>query len=126
MKVHTRGDGPKRRPPAPNSPTVEVLFGGEPGGPDVGAVRVEVPVGAGMPAHTHGGSDIVLVPIEGAVEISKGDELVKVAVGDAILILKDEAVSLRNPGDQPAHVIVAAGPATFIAGVRAWPDAADA
>ena len=106
MEVRSRGEGPRRQP-GPNAPTVEVLFGGEPGGPDLGVVRVEVPVGVGMAEHTHGGSDIVLLPVAGAVDIAKGDEVVHVCVGDAILIRKDEAVSLSNRGDGPADLIVA-------------------
>lgn len=125
MDVNTRGTG-RRHQPAPGAPLVEVLFGGEDGGPDLGLLHVEVPVGAGMPEHTHGGSDIVLLPLDGAVDITKGDEVAHVAVGDAICIRKHEAVSLSNPGDRPARLIVAAAPPAFVAGVRSWPDAPDA
>lgn len=121
MEVRTRGDGPRHQP-APGAPLVEVLFGGEPGGPDLGVIHIEVPVGASMPAHTHGGSDIVLLPLEGAVEITKDGDTVRVGVADAILIHKDEAVALRNAGDQPAQLIVAAAPPAFVAGVRSWPE----
>lgn len=107
--------------PAPNAPTATVLFGGVDGGPDVGLVRVHVPAGAGMPAHRHSGSDVILTSITGMVRISKGEESVEVHPGDSVLITKDEAVALTNPGDSPAEVLVAAGPADFVGSIRSWP-----
>lgn len=62
------------------------------------------------------------MPVAGTVTISKGAESVTVNTGDAALVRKDEAVSLANRGPEPAHVIVAAGPADFVAGIRAWPE----
>lgn len=121
MELIHSGEGARRRPPTPNAPTVEVLFGGDDGGPDVGVVRVSVPAGAVMPEHDHGGSDVVLVPVVGSVEISDADGTIAVGVGDAALLRKDETVSLRNPGDGAAEVIVAAGPPAFVASIRAWP-----
>ncbi|MDN5816475.1 MAG: cupin domain-containing protein [Micrococcaceae bacterium] len=110
------------RQPAPGAPTATPIFGGVEGGPDVGLVRVKVPAGAGMPAHRHSGSDIILTTITGMVRISIGDESVEVHPGDSVLITKDEAVSLANPGTSAAEVLVAAGPAHFIETVRAWPE----
>lgn len=109
--------------PAPGAPTVRVLFGGKEGGPDVGLVRVHVPVGAGMPAHRHSGSDVILTTMTGLVRISKGDDNVEVHPGDSVLITKDEAVALTNPGPSAAEVLVAAGPAHFVETIRAWPEA---
>lgn len=123
MKLVKQGDGLVRRPPVPNAPTVTVIVGGEEGGPDVGLVRVHVPAGAGagMPAHRHNGSDVILTPTAGTVRISTGADFIDVNVGDSALIRKHEEVSLTNPGDQDAEIIVAAGPAHFIAGIRSWP-----
>lgn len=121
MELIKHGEGLVRRPPAPNAPTVTVIAGGQEGGPDVGVVRVHVPAGAGMPAHRHNGSDVVLTPTAGMVRISKGEECIDVQVGDSALVRKDEEVSLANPGSQDAEIIVAAGPANFIAGIRGWP-----
>lgn len=123
MQLRREADGLVRKPPVPNSPTVTVVFGGEDGGPDVGLVRVLVPAGAGMPAHRHNGSDVILTPIAGFVRITKGQESMDVHVGDSALVDKDEEVSLMNPGEEDAHVIVAAGPADFVTGIRAWPTA---
>lgn len=122
MQLRKEAEALVRKPPAPNSPVVTVFFGGEEGGPDVGLVRVQVPAGAGMSAHRHNGSDVILAPVVGWVRISKGEEAIDVHVGDSALVLKDEAVSLTNPGSETAHVIVAAGPADFVAGIREWPE----
>lgn len=121
MERRQRGEGLVRLPAGPDGPVAEVVIGGEADGPDVGIIRLEVPAGAGAPAHTHGGSDIVLLPVEGSVRITSGDESVTIGVGDALLIEKHEEVSLVNPGDRSAHVIVAAGPANFVAHVRRAP-----
>lgn len=125
MQLRTAADALLRRPPAPNSPTVTVYFGGtEDESQDVGVVRVSVPAGGGMPPHKHSGSDVILVPTRGRVVITKeGGQEIEVTVGDAALIGRDEAVALANPDDQVAEVIVAAGPADFVAGIRNWPEA---
>lgn len=126
MELRTPADRLVRQAPAPNGPTVTVYFGGAGDSSDLGLVTVTVPAGAGMPPHKHGGSDVILVPTAGRVQISKGDQVIEVAVGDVALVEKHEAVSLTNPGTEEAQLIVAAGPADFVAGVRAWPEPATA
>lgn len=121
MELRNETDGMVRKPPVPNGPTVTVVFGGEEGGPDVGLVKVLVPAGAGMPAHRHNGSDVILTPVAGFVQITGGEQSIEVHVGDSALVRKDEKVSLTNPGHEDAHVVVVAGPANFVAGVRQWP-----
>ncbi|MDQ2851334.1 MAG: cupin domain-containing protein [Actinomycetota bacterium] len=122
MKLVKHEEALLRQPPGPNAPTVTVFFGGVEGGPDVGLVRVRVPAGGGMSAHRHGGSDVILTPTAGVVRISKGAESVEVHVGDSVLISKEEEVALTNPGNSTAEVIVAAGPANFVAGILRWPE----
>lgn len=122
MELRQQGEGLLRKPPVAGGPTVTVLFGGEPDGPDVGVVRVEVPPGSAMPEHRHGGSDVVLLPIVGTVVIVKGAESLAAHPGDAALVRKEEAVSLRNPGTEAAQVVVAAGPPGFVTGIRQWPE----
>ncbi len=124
MELIKHDEGLLRQPPMPNAPTVTVLIGGVEGGPDVGLVRVQVPPGAGMSAHRHQGSDVILTPTSGMVRITKGTESVEVNVGDSVLVGKDEAVALTNPGSEPADLLVAAGPANFVAGIRNWPEPA--
>ena len=122
MQLVKYGEGALRQPPVPNAPTVEVVVGGQEGGPDVGLVRVRIPAGAGMSAHRHSGSDVILTPIAGLVRITQGEENVEVNVGDSVLVGKDEEVSLTNPGSSAAEVLVAAGPASFVASIRRWPE----
>lgn len=121
MQLRKQAKGLVRRSPAPNGPVVTVFFGGGQDGPDVGLVRVQIPAGGGMPAHRHNGSDVILAPIAGWVQISRGEEVIEVHPGDAALIDKDELVSVANPGTEDAQIIVAAGPADFVAGIRQWP-----
>ncbi len=121
MHLRKQAEGLVRRPPVPNSPTLTVFFGGDDDGSDIGLVRVEVPAGAGMPPHRHNGSDVVLAPVAGWVRIAQGEESIDVHAGDCAWIGKDEEVSLTNPGEQTAHVLVAAGPAHFVASIRQWP-----
>lgn len=116
----TNANAPTHSANSPHSPLVTVLFGGE-DSVDVGMVRIEVPAGAKMPAHRHNGSDVILTPLSGAVLITKDETTVDLGAGDALLILKDETVALSNPHQEPAELIVAAGPATFISTVRSWP-----
>lgn len=120
MHLRQASEGRVRKPPQPDSPTVTVFFSGDETS-DLGLVRVAVPPGAGMPPHRHGGSDVVLVPTAGQVRIAKGAEEIDVHVGDVALVTKDEEVSLTNPGAETAQVIVAAGPANFVAGILDWP-----
>lgn len=121
MKHVTHTNGAIRKPPSPNSPTVTVIFDGEHDSADVGLVKVSVPAGAMMPTHKHNGSDVILSPISGMVRITKGEEVIEVHVGDSALVGKDEAVSLSNPTDSLAEVIVSAGPADFVTGILSWP-----
>lgn len=113
----------RHKSPAPNGPTVSVYFGGPEDPQDVGLIRLAVPPGAGMSEHRHNGSDIILAPLTGHVVIHKGEESMELHPGDAGFVAKDEAVSLSNPGDQVAEVLVAAGPASFIANVLKFPEA---
>lgn len=122
MKLVKHEEGLLRRPPVLNAPTVTVVLGGVEGGPDVGLVRVSVPAGGGMAAHRHSGSDVILTPTVGMVRITKGEESVEAHVGDSVLVDKDEEVALTNPGSSAAEVIVAAGPANFVASIRRWPE----
>jgi quercetin dioxygenase-like cupin family protein len=122
MRLIGHGTAPVHSPNLPGTPRVSVLFGGQADQPaDVGMVIVEVPPGAGMPPHKHHGSDVILMPIRGAVRVTKGDQTLDVGVGDALFIDKDEAVGLANTGAEPAELMVAAGPPAFVSTVSRWP-----
>lgn len=121
MELITAQEAEVRQPPAPDSPTITVYFGGDEGGPDVGLLRVSVPVGARMGEHVHAGSDVILIAVSGRAQIVKGDEIAEIGPGDAVLVRKEEGVGLANPGDEVAELVVAAGPANFVAAVRGMP-----
>lgn len=57
------------------------------------------------------------------MELLKVEEVAEVGPGDAVLVRKEEAVGLANPGDETAELVVAAGPANFVAAARAMPAA---
>lgn len=122
MKRITAAEASQHKSPAPNGPTVSVYFGRPEDPQDVGLVKLSVQPGFGMAEHKHNGSDIILVPLTGHVVIRKGEESMELHPGDAGFVGKDEAVSLSNPGDQAAEVLVAAGPASFIANVLKFPE----
>lgn len=124
MKLAQHGMGQRRKPPAPDAPTVEILFGADEGA-NLGVIRVEVPAGAGMPEHGHGGSDVIVMPTTGSIVMSQGDNEVAVNPGDAVLVPKDETVALRNPGNEVVHVLVAASPTNFLENVANWPAVSD-
>lgn len=123
MKLVKKADAAVRSPGTSNTPTVSVYVGGPDDPQDVGVVRVSIPAGAGMPPHKHNGSDVIVSPIVGYVVIAKGEESIEVRVGDSALVTRDEEVSLTNPTDEVAEVIVSAGPANFISGILSWPEA---
>ena len=122
MELRRGTEGLVRKPPVPDGPTVTVVFGGEEGGPEVGLVRVHIPVGGGMPAHSHGGSDVILTTVTGQVRLGADGESLDVHPGDSVLVRRDEKVSLTNPGDVPARVVVAAGPTNFLSDIRRLPE----
>ena len=125
MKLVTAQEVSKRRPNKENGPTISVYFGGEGDSADIGVIKITVPPsGGGMAPHKHNGSDIVISPLSGSVVIAKEDESLEVKVGDSILILRDELVSLSNNNAEEAVVLVSAGPADFISkGVLSMPEA---
>ena len=123
MELRNSDNSPRRRPPGENTPTVTVLFGDGDSATDVGLVKVRIPAGGGMPSHRHGGSDVILTPLTGHVSIADGTDSVDVRTGDSVLIRKDEEVSLRNPGDEPAEVLVSVAPTNFVTGILQWPPA---
>jgi quercetin dioxygenase-like cupin family protein len=122
MELMTSQDASVHSTHEPGTPSVAVFFGGKNDSTDVGLVRVNLPAGTGMKSHRHTGSDVILTAVVGAVRVTKNDEVVDLVPGDALLIFKYESVSLSNPHDEPAELLVAAGPARFVSTIREWPE----
>ena len=122
MKLMTSQDASVHSTHESGAPSVAVFFGGKPDSTDVGLVRVTLPAGSGMASHRHTGSDVILTPVVGAVRVTKNDEVVDLVAGDALLIFKYESVSLSNPHEETAELLVAAGPARFVSTIREWPE----
>ncbi len=121
MELRKLHDASVGAPAARNVPTVRIIFGGEPDGLSIAMITVDVPAGTAMPQHGHSGSDIIVMPIIGTVNIAQGNEVVVVETGDAVLVTQREAVSLTNPGTEFARLVIAAGPADFVVGISGWP-----
>lgn len=124
MQVRSASQIPFRSP-GEARPTVTVLFGGDGDPTDVGLVRVTMPPGVEMPAHKHHGSDVIVSPISGQVQMHQGEDTIDLTVGDSVLVDKEEAVSLTNRSSETAELLVAAGPTNFVATVARWPLARD-
>lgn len=123
MELRKLNDTPHGRPLAADVPTVQILFGGEPDGLSLAMITVDLPAGTAMPEHRHSGSDIIVMPIVGTVNIAHGNEVLVVDTGDAVLVTEQEAVSVSNPSDHLARLVIAAGPADFVVGISGWSDA---
>lgn len=110
------------RRPAPGGPVAEVVIGPEDDWP-VGVVHVTVAAGGGMPAHAHGGSATLLVPLAGSVRVVEedGGAVTEVATGATVTIPIGEKVRLENPGDGEARLLVVLSPPDFAGQVGAWP-----
>ena len=118
MELVSAGHGLRRKTPNRNSPTVELLFSGYEEGPDVGVVKMSIPPQGCVIDLDHGGADVVLLMLTGAVEISSGELVRTLEAGDAALLRKRERASLRNRGEVDAVFIAAAGPSPKAGPVR--------
>lgn len=79
------------------------------------AVRVTVAAGARMPEHDHGSSDALLVPLTGRLTLRDRDGEVQLAPGAITFIAAGERVSVENPSEEPASMVVCFAPPTFVA-----------
>ncbi len=120
MKFVDSNSLPLRSPNIPDAPRGYPLFSTDTGAA-VGMVRLLVGPGLEMPPHVHGGSDVILYGVKGAVEIATESEKFTVGAGQAVLIHADESAALANRGSEDAELIVAAGPANFADRVSHWP-----
>ena len=122
MHVSEIGTHP-RRAPGINGPSAEPLITS--GISELlGVIHLEIPAGVAMPEHDHGASQIVLIPLAGALELRQGEHTSPLSYGMAAHIGVGERVGLANTGDRPASVILVATPPQFVHRVATWPEAA--
>lgn len=122
MHVAEIATSPRRRAPMPNGPTVALLTTTAETSDQVAVLHVELPAGATMPEHDHGASQIALIPLAGSVELHhKGQAWTLTAGAAAAHISTGERVSLANPGDQSASLMVVASPPEFAGRLASWP-----
>ncbi|MGH7912306.1 MAG: cupin domain-containing protein, partial [Candidatus Dormibacteraceae bacterium] len=113
----------EHRQPAPGGPVVEVVIGAEDGWP-VGLVQVTVPAGGGMPAHDHGASATLLIPLSGALRLvaEESGEATELEAGVVATIPVGQRVRLENAGDGEARLLAVLAPADFAAVAARWPE----
>ena len=114
---------PARRAPIPDGPTVRTLHGSPDGVAPVAVLHVTLPAGGGMPEHDHGPSHIVLIPLQGQIQLRQNGQGHDLAPGTATHIDLGERVSLSNPSTEPAELLVVAAPPDFADALTAWPPA---
>jgi quercetin dioxygenase-like cupin family protein len=121
MYVTEIAASPRRRSPMPGGPTVALLTSSETSD-QVAILHVELPAGATMAEHDHGASQIVLIPLTGSVEVHHDGQARTLTAGSAAAhIGLGERVSLANPGDKPASLLVVASPPEFAGRLASWP-----
>ncbi|WP_016905279.1 cupin domain-containing protein [Streptomyces xiaopingdaonensis] len=110
----------RHRAPVPDGPTAAVLAAAETSD-RVAVVHMELPPGGAMPEHDHGLSEIVLIPVAGAVELRHNGQVRTLEAGTvATHVAVGERVSLSNPGDAPASLMVVASPPQFADRLAGW------
>ena len=120
MYVAQVGTHPRRAPGA-NGPSAEPLITSSVS-ESIGVVHLEIPAGVAMPEHDHGASQIMLIPLSGALELRQGEHRSRLKCGTAAHIGVRERVGLANLEDGPATVMVIASPPQFADRIAsAWP-----
>lgn len=123
MHIAEIATSPRRRAPVPGGPTAALLTTAETSD-RVAVLHVELPAGATMPEHDHGASQVVLIPVAGAVEVHHDGQARTLTAGTAAAhIAVGERVSLANPGAEPASLMVVVSPPEFAERLASWPQA---
>lgn len=115
------GQGPRHQA-APGGPLANVVIG--PGqGTGVGVVDVTVPAGAAMAEHAHGDSETLLIPQAGRLRLvdAESGAVTELEPGVLATIPIGRRVTLENPGDAEARMLVVLSPPDFAASVATWP-----
>ena len=83
--------------------------------PHAAVVRITVPAATRMPAHDHGPSDAILIPLAGELLICSADGRVeRLQHGRLAVVPAHERISVHNPGSAPASMLACFAPPTFV------------
>src|SRR5680860_131214 len=101
-----RAEGALQRDLTPAGPTVEALIDQTPDGGRLAATEIVIPPGVGMREHDHGGSEALLVPLDGVLAVTSGTQRRDISSGMVVLLERGERVQLSNLTSEPFTVIV--------------------
>lgn len=89
----------------------------------MGVAHVILPAGGGMPEHDHSSSATLLIPIEGSVTLvdAEGEGSFDLDPGSVATIPIGHRVSLVNPGERDAKLMVVFDPPDFTKQLDSWP-----
>jgi quercetin dioxygenase-like cupin family protein len=73
-------------------------------------IRLTLPAGEGVPAHSHPGRDIVFHLLEGAIELELGDERHELTAGEVARFAGDQEIAPRAVEDSTALIVLAERP----------------
>ena len=102
--VRAEGATSPARPPA--DPTVEALIDQTSGGGGLAVTEVMVPPGTRMREHDHGGSEALLIPLDGRLAVTSGSQRQDISRGMVVLVGREERVQLSNQTSDPFTMIV--------------------
>ncbi|MFE3553381.1 cupin domain-containing protein [Streptomyces sp. NPDC059193] len=100
---------------APDATETQVLRLDPEGGPfrELAAVRIHVPAGGTVPAHSHGTSELLLTGVTGSVEASCGCGAKTVGPGTFAMLPAGKEITLTNHGTEAATVLAVLSQSTF-------------
>jgi 3-phenylpropionate/trans-cinnamate dioxygenase ferredoxin subunit len=101
-----RAEGTLQRDLTPAGPTVEALIDQTPDGGRLAVTEIVIPPGLGMREHDHGGSEALLVPLEGVLVVTSGTQRRDISSGMVVLLERGERVQLSNLTGEPFTMIV--------------------
>jgi quercetin dioxygenase-like cupin family protein len=122
LRIFKAGDAKRFRAPVPGGPSAEVLIGTDDDWP-MGVAHVVIPAGGGMPAHDHGSSAAMVLPLDNPVvlvDAGKGEEF-EVGPGAVVTIPIGNLVEVHNRGGAEAAIAVVFNPPDFTRQLGGWP-----
>ncbi len=99
-------EGALQRDLTPAGPTVEALIDQTPDGGRLAVTEIVIPPGEGMREHDHGGSEALLVPLDGVLAVTSGTQRRDISSGMVVLLERGERVQLSNLTSEPFTMIV--------------------